>query len=186
LDGMCNRRLVLCVLAVLSVVAAGVLAFAVPAGAEPCPGKQVPAAAGGFCVPGGPPSPDPTSSATSPAEPAGSGAGRGGQGPADPQPVVTGSGPENVPPQEGVAGQGSTPAPTVSAGSPSGGGPAARPAGAASHPSRSARTLTAAPPDSSRTEAGAVPVAGFLVAVGGGMLLLSSAFGFLRFRPAAR
>lgn len=185
MDGMCNRRLVLCVLAVLSVVAAGVLALAVPAGAEPCPGKQVPTAAGGFCVPGGPPSPDPTSSETSPAVPGGSGPRRGDAGPAETEPVVTGSDVENVPSEEAVAGQGS-PAPTASPRSPSAAAFAAPPAGAVPTPSRSARMLTAALPDSGSAGARTVPVAGYLVAIGGGMLVLSSAFGFVTLRPAAR
>jgi hypothetical protein len=180
---MCNGRLVLCVLAVLAFVAAGVLAFAIPASAAPCPDKQVPAAAGGFCVSRGPPSPAPTSSAISPDEPAAPGPVEGRAGSAETRPVVTGSGVENVPSQGSVAGQGSMPAPTAPVGSPSAATP---PAGAESPPSRSARTLTAAPPDSRRAEAGTVPVAGYLIAIGGGMLLLSSAFGFMRFRPGAR
>ena len=185
MDGMCNRRLVLCVLAVLSVVAAGVLAFALPASAAPCPDKQVPAAAGGFCVSGGPPSPAPASPATDPAGTASPGSGQGGAGSAETQPVVPGSGVENVPTQESVAGQGTVPAPAASAGAPAAARPVTTPATTPA-PSRSARTLTAAPPDDGSAEAGTVPMAGYLVAIGGGMLLLSSVFGFMRFRPAAR
>jgi hypothetical protein len=182
---MCNGRLVLCVLAVLSVVAAGILAFAVPAGAAPCPDKQVPAAAGGFCVKGGPPSPAPTSSAASPDEPAAPGNGQGGARPADTPPVGNRSDVESVPAQGTVTGQGSSPAPATSAGPPSAAALTARPAEAATPPSRSARTLAAAPPGSVRAEVEIVPVAGYLIAIGGGMLLLSSAFGFTRVRPGA-
>lgn len=92
-----------------------------------------------------------------------------------------------MPLQETIAGQGTEPANAASAGSPSRAGTAAAPAGSApSSPSRSARTLTAAPSDSGGVEAGTVPVAGYLIAVGGGLLLLSSAFGLMRFRPGAR
>ncbi|KIS29212.1 hypothetical protein TV39_00125 [Arthrobacter sp. SPG23] len=184
---MRNGRLVPCILAVLSVVAAFFLAFAGPASAEPCPDKQVPAAAGGFCVSGGPPSPAPTSSSTAPAGAVSPGPARGGAGPVDTQPLLPGSGAEDVPPQGNMAGQESGAAPPASAEPPSATQPATPPAKAVSpSPSRSARTLTAAPPDSGRSGAGGVPLAGYLVAVGGGMLLLSSAFGFMRFRPAAR
>ncbi|MDR6504668.1 hypothetical protein [Arthrobacter oryzae] len=182
---MCNGRLVLCVLAVLSLVAAGVLSLAGPASAAPCPDKQVPAAAGGFCVKGGPPSPAPTSSAPSPADPDNPGSGQGGARPAETQPAATGSDVESVPSREAVSGLGSSPTPIASPRSPSAAAFAAPPA-AAPTPSRSTRMLTAALPDSGRAEAGSIPVAGYLVAIGGGMLVLSSAFGFMRFRPAAR
>jgi hypothetical protein len=91
-----------------------------------------------------------------------------------------------MPLQETIAGQGPEAASAASAGSPSRAG-TATPAGSEPPlPSRSARTLTAAPSDSGGVEAGTVPVAGYLIAIGGGLLLLSSAFGFLRFRPGAR
>jgi hypothetical protein len=183
---MCNGRLVLCVLAVLSVVAAGVLALAVPASAAPCPDKQVPAAAGGFCVKGGPPSPAPTSSAPSPADPDGTGPGQGGVRPAETQPVVTGSGVESVPARQAVASQRSSPTPAASSGSPSAAAFAATPAVAAPTASRSARTLKAAAPASGGAEPGTVPVAGYLIAMGGGMLLLSSVFGLMRIRPGGQ
>ncbi|WLQ08157.1 hypothetical protein [Arthrobacter oryzae] len=170
---MCNGRLVLCVLAVLSVVAAGFLALALPANAAPCPDKEPPAASGRVCDSGGPPSPAPT--APAPAIPLQEGAGS-----AETQPIVTDPGVANVPAQESVPGQGTTP--EASAGTPSAG--TVTPPGVAAFPSRSARTLTAAPPDSGA--AGSGPMAGYLVAIGGGMLLLSSVFGFMRFRPAAR
>ncbi|MDV8147817.1 hypothetical protein [Arthrobacter sp. B10-11] len=172
---MCNGRLVLCVLAVLSVVAAGFLALALPASAAPCPDKEPPAASGRVCDSGGPPSPAPT--APAPAGPV-----QGGAGSAETQPIVTDPGVANVPAQETVSGEGTAPAPSASAGTPSAG--TVTPPGVATFPSRSARTLTAAPPDSGA--AGSGPMAGYLVAIGGGMLLLSSVFGFMRFRPAAR
>ena len=184
---MRNGRLVPCILAVLAVVVGFFLAFAGPAGAEPCPDKRVPAAAGGFCVSGGPPSPASTPSSTAPAGAVSPGPAQGGAGPVDTRPVLPGSGAENVPPQGNMAGQESGPAPAASAEPPSAAQPATPPIRAVSPmPSRSARTLTAAPPDSGRGGAGGVPLAGYLVAVGGGMLLLSSAFGFMRFRPSAR
>lgn len=183
---MRNGRLVPCILAVLSVVAFFFLGIAAPASAEPCPDKQVPAAAGGFCVSGGPPSPAPASAPTAPAGPASPGPAQGGSGPADTQPVVPGSAAENLPSQESVAGQGTAPAPSASAGTPSGAGFATPAKASSPMPSRSARTFAAALPDSGRAGAGTVPLAGYLVAIGGGMLLLSAAFGFMRFRPAAR
>ncbi|MBP1233630.1 hypothetical protein JOE40_003274 [Arthrobacter sp. PvP102] len=183
---MRNGRLVLCILAVLSVVAAFFLGVAAPASAAPCPDKQVPAAAGGFCVSGGPPSPAPTASATAPAGPASPEPPQGGSGPAGTQPAVPGSAAENLPSQESVAGLGSASAPSASAGTPSAAGFATPARVSSPVPSRSARTLTAAPPDSGSAAAGTVPLAGYLMAIGGGMLLLSAAFGFLRIRPAAR
>jgi hypothetical protein len=173
---MCNGRLVLCVLAVLSVVAAGFLALAVPASAAPCPDKQGPAAAGKSCVSGGPPSKGPEEPATAPVAPA-------SPGPVETQPI--GSGADNVPAQDTAAGQETAPAPGTAAGTPSA-QIAVVPPAETELPSRSARTLTAAPPDSGTPEAFSAPVAGYLVAIGGGMLLLSSVFGFLRVRPAAR
>jgi len=187
LDGMCNGRLVLCVLAVLSVVAAGFLALALPTSAAPCPDKQVPAAAGGFCVSGGPPSRAPTAPEDSPG-PDGPGPGQDGAGSAETPPLVTGSvtgSGDSVPAQDSVAGQGTAPAHAGSAGPPSAAGMATPPAVAAVQ-SRSARTLTAAPPDPGTAGTVTAPMAGYLVAIGGGMLLLSSLFGFMRFRPAAR
>ncbi|MEO5317325.1 hypothetical protein PV761_01860 [Arthrobacter sp. CC3] len=182
---MRNGRLVPCILAVLSVVAACLLAFAVSASAAPCSDKKGPAADAGSCDSGGPPSRAPASPATSP-EPAAPGTIQDGTGPGQVQPVVTGSGEEDMPLQETIAGQGPEAASAASAGSPSRAG-TATPAGSEPPlPSRSARTLTAAPSDSGGVEAGTVPVAGYLIAIGGGLLLLSSAFGFLRFRPGAR
>ncbi|CAN7150703.1 hypothetical protein LJR078_000107 [Arthrobacter sp. LjRoot78] len=183
---MRNGRLIPCILAVLSVAAACLLAFAVSASAAPCADKKGPAADADSCVSGGPPSRTPASSATAPAGPA-SGTAQDGTGPGEAQPVVTGSGEEDMPLQETIAGQEPEPAPVVSSGSPSRAGMAASQAGSAPpSPSRSARTLTAAPSDSGGVEAGTVPVAGYLIATGGGLLLLSSAFGFMRFRPGAQ
>ena len=182
---MCNGRLVLCVLAALFAVAAGVLAFPAPATAEPCPEKQVPAAAGGFCVPGGPPSSEPSPPDTSPAAPASPDPEPGDAAPAETQPVVTGPTVESIPPREGLAGAGSTPVSTSSGAPASATGLAAPPqAKAPRQPSRSGRMLAAASPDPGA--AGTLPVAGYLIAIGGGMLLLSAAFGFMRFGPGAR
>ncbi|MBT2536025.1 hypothetical protein [Arthrobacter sp. ISL-69] len=135
---------------------------------------------------GGPPSPAPTSSASSPAEPDSPGPGQGGARPAETRPVVTGSDVESVPSQGAVTGQGSSPTLATSAGAQPTAALATPPAMTPSPLSRSARTLAAAPPGSSRAEQGTVPVAGYLIAIGGGMLLLSSVFGFMRIRPGAQ
>ncbi|MBT2596990.1 hypothetical protein [Arthrobacter sp. ISL-72] len=183
---MCNGRLVLCVLAALFAVAAGVLSFPARAMAEPCPEKQVPAAAGGFCVPGGPPSSEPSPPDPSPAAPARPDPGPGDAAPAETQPVVTGPTVESIPPREGVAGAGTTPVSIPAGAPPSHASFAATPRGKASQPSsRSGRILAVASPELGGA-AGTVPVAGYLIAIGGGMLLLSAAFGLMRFRPGAR
>ncbi|MDQ0077701.1 hypothetical protein [Arthrobacter oryzae] len=101
------------------------------------------------------------------------------------QPIDTGSDPGSVPAGEAVAGQGSS-APATSPGPASAAAFAGPPVRSASPPSRSARALTAAPPDSAPAGTGTAAVAGYLIASGGGMLLLSSGFGFMRIRPGAQ
>jgi hypothetical protein len=175
---MCNGRLVLRVLAVLSVIAAGFFALTLPVSAAPCPDKQVPAAAGKSCLSGGP-AKGPSAPEPSPVDPA-------APAPVDMPAPATGPNAGDPPSQESPSGQETVPDPAASAGPPSAATAAAAPAETASGPSRSARTLTTAPAESDTAGAGSAPMAGYLVALGGGMLLLSSVFGFMRFRPAAR
>jgi hypothetical protein len=187
--------MVLGILAVWSAVVMSVLAFPATAAAGPCPPGQVPVAGGGFCVPLSPLFPAPTtpgqSPTATPASPAPTGPVPGEPVPSATSPVVMDSGsqaPGSSPtePGQSPAAGAATPSSSESSPMPASLAPPAstRAPSETTHPETAAGASRGGPAARPQAPSTLIPLAGYLLAFGGMMLLASSAVGLMRQRPA--